>query len=397
MTSLATWFTPSLQTISRSSGRSAVAASAYRACTLIYDERTGITHDFRPKAKNGLAKNICVGIKDNDLSAFWNNAEKAEIRAKATVARELMLPLPSEWSDKENEDCVLEIAQMLNAKYHVGVQASIHRAPPKRNNPTQHISFTPQGKNKHVHIMFSTREIDEYNYLNGGFGKKTRVLDEGLKNGEIKKLREAVASIVNAHAQQNGNDWFVIAGKYSEHITDHIPTHHISVNHGKKQKQYIDQNRAEVKEARNELSKLQKQIDDIDEKINELTKVEEQEVDYSHAFAEYMDLVNTHGQTLELLDTIMERTEVGNLTDFWHPDSQETLEQKFNSTKAELEKLTKRKEELEKLLQVNNQNMDYTQPEQVLTNAPSRVNTYHNTHENELVNARSTIDHGWSM
>lgn len=275
MPSLATWFTPSLQTISRSSGRSAVAASAYRACTLLHDERTGITHDFTPKAKNGLAKNICVGIKDNDIATFWNNAERAEIRAtKATVARELMLPLADEWTDEQNEKCVLEIAQMLNDRYHVGVQADIHR--PSRGS-----------KNKHVHMLFSTREIDEYNFPNGGFGKKTRILDEGLKNGEVKRLREAVAEIVNRHAQQNGNDWFVTAGKYAEHIKDHVPTHHISVNHGKKQKEYIDLNRAEVKEARNEISKLQKQIDDIDEKIEALQQPPEL------TYQELLDKLNT--------------------------------------------------------------------------------------------------------
>lgn len=287
MPSLATWFTPSLQTISRSSGRSAVAASAYRACTLIYDERTGITHDFTPKAKNGLVKNICVGIKDNDIAAFWNNAERAENRANSTVARELMLPLADDWTDEQNEKCVLEIAQMLNQKYHVGVQASIHKAPPTRKStPTQHLLISPTSKNKHVHMMFSTREIDEYNYPNGGFGKKTRILDD-LKTGEVKRLRETVAEIVNRHAQQNGNDWFVTAGKYAEHIKDHVPTHHISVNHGKKQKEYIDLNRAEVKEARNEISRLQRQIDDIDEKIEALQQPPEL------TYQELLDKLNT--------------------------------------------------------------------------------------------------------
>jgi len=384
MPSLATWFTPSIQVISRSSGRSAVAASAYRACMLIYDERTGITHDFTPKAKNGLVKNICVGIRDNDIATFWNNAERAENRANSTVARELMLPLPDEWTDEQNEKCVLEIAQMLNENYGVGVQGSIHR--PSRGS-----------KNKHVHMMFSTRVIDEYNYPNGGFGKKTRILDD-KKTNEISRLREAVADIVNIHARENGNDWFVTAGKYSEHIQDHVATHHISVNHGKNQKKYIDINRAEVKEARNEISKVQKQIDDIDEKVAKLTEVKEKQIEDEGSLGEYIDVFNKHGQAMELLDEIMKRAEVGHLTDFWEPDTQETLEQKLHATKDELEKLDKRKLELERILQANSTRIDYTPPEQVMVNKPSTINEYqYGEHDNPLTNAPSIINDGWSI
>lgn len=261
MSTLATWFTPSLQTISRSSGRSAVAAAAYRACAEIYDFRTGITHDFTPKAMRGLATNIFVGIPNNDISKLWNDAERAEIRSKATVARELMLPLPSDWDDWQRASCTEDIANMIHGTYDVAVMASIHR--PGRNN-----------KNDHAHILFTTRTVD----ANGNFGKKTRILDD-LKTGEVKRLREAVATIVNTHAQKNGNDWFVTAGKYAEHIKNHIPTHHISITHGKQQKKFIDLNRADVAEARNELSKLQKQIDDIDEKVARLTEIKEKQVE----------------------------------------------------------------------------------------------------------------------
>lgn len=403
MSNLATWFTPSLQTISRSSGRSAVAASAYRACTLIHDERTGITHDFTPKAKNGLVKNICVGIKDNDLKKFWNNAERAENRANSTVARELMLPLPNEWTNEQNEKCVIEIAQMLNAKYHVGVQASIHKA--------------PAGKNKHVHMMFSTREIDEYNYQNGGFGKKTRILDD-LKTGEVKKLREAIADIVNLHAQQNGNDWYVYAGKFSDVIKDHIPTHHISISHGKKQKEYIDLNREDVAKAKLELKKLQHQINTIDEKISELTKPHEKQIDAKQAQSDYIDIVNKvkkemqeaeweylevvndRGVLIDTMEEIMKRIELGNITDFWEPDTQETLKDKFNSTQQNIDALDERELFLRELLHSNVNKrispLDYTPPEQVLTNAPSTINAFQfGNDDNHLTNAPSIDD--WSM
>jgi hypothetical protein len=262
MSNLATWFTPSLQTISRSSGRSAVAASAYRACAKLYDERTGITHDFRPKAKKDLVCNLFVGVPNNDISKLFNDAERAESRSNSTVARELMLPLPHSWNDSQRRDCVYEIANMLNNKYNVAVQASIHRK-------------SKHNKNEHTHILFTTREVD----ANGKFGKKTRILDD-KKTNEVSKLRETICEIVNAHAVTNKSDWYVYAGKFSDIIEDHIPTHHISINHGRKQKEFIELNRIEVADARQELESIKNKIAEIDRNLRELSQgiTNEQEV-----------------------------------------------------------------------------------------------------------------------
>ena len=84
--SLATWFTPSLQTISRSAGRSAVAAAAYRACVKLIDQTTGLIHDYTKK--KGHVETILIGA--SDISELWNKAELAETRKNSTVARELM-------------------------------------------------------------------------------------------------------------------------------------------------------------------------------------------------------------------------------------------------------------------------------------------------------------------
>lgn len=254
MSNLATWFTPSLQAISRSDGRSVVAAAAYRACTKLEDERTGLIHDFTPKAKNGLACNIYVGIPDNDISKLFNDADKAENRKNSRTARELMLPLPSDWNDNERRECVRDIAQHLRDTYGVAVMASIHR--PGRDS-----------KNNHAHVLFTTREVNEL----GAFGKKTRILDEGKTNGEIKKMREAVCNIVNQHAIANKSEWYVYAGKFSDVIEDHVSTKHISIKSGKNQKHFINANRKEVKEARAELAKIRVDEKAIAAQIKEIT------------------------------------------------------------------------------------------------------------------------------
>lgn len=252
MPSLATWFSPSLQTLSRKKGRSSVLAAAYRACAKLTDERLGTTSDYRPKGVHGLAENLCIGVPGDDIGKLWNDAEKSENRADATVARELMVPLSAEWSDHERRECVRAIAQMLRDEYGVAVLASIHR--PARDN-----------KNDHAHILFTTRTVD----VEGNFGKKTRILDDA-KTGEVKKMRERICAIVNEHARANGSDWYVHAGKFSDVLGDHIPTTHISIAHGKNQRKYIEANRAEVGQAMAAIAKTKNRIAAIDAEIANL-------------------------------------------------------------------------------------------------------------------------------
>ena len=223
--SLATWFTPSLQTISRSAGRSAVAAAAYRACVKLIDQTTGLIHDYT--RKGGHVETILIG--SDDISELWNKAELAETRKNSTVARELMLPLPDQWTDNERRECVRDIAQHLRDTYGVAVSGSIH-APNKHH------------RNNHVHMMFTTRTVDEL----GQFGKKTRILDD-MKTGEVKNLREAICKIVNAHAEKLGSDFYVYAGKFLDIDPTHIPTKHIPIQSGKEYRAAITAQNTQVK------------------------------------------------------------------------------------------------------------------------------------------------------
>ena len=223
--SLATWFTPSLQTISRSAGRSAVAAAAYRACVKLIDQTTGLIHDYTKK--KGHVETILIGA--SDISELWNKAELAETRKNSTVARELMLPLPDEWTNDERRACVRDIAQHLRDTYGVAVSGSIHA-------PNRH------DRNNHVHMMFTTRTVDEL----GNFGKKTRILDD-MKTGEVSKLREAICKIVNSHAEKLDSDFYVYAGKFSDIDKNHIPTKHIPITAGKEYRAAITAQNTQVK------------------------------------------------------------------------------------------------------------------------------------------------------
>ena len=82
--------------MNRSSGRTAVASSAYRSGEKLKDERTGLTHDFTRKdgvAHSEIVSNLDIEI---DRSELWNLAEQSENRKDARTAREWVIALPDE-------------------------------------------------------------------------------------------------------------------------------------------------------------------------------------------------------------------------------------------------------------------------------------------------------------
>jgi dsDNA-binding SOS-regulon protein len=216
MSNLATWFTPSLGVKSRAKGQSAVAAAAYRACTKLDDARTGKTHDYSrkgipqtPSQLHGHVTTFTTG-PIADISELWNKAEESETRKNSTVARELIIPLPHDWGDKQREKFCRNYADYLRSRYGVACQVSIHR--------------DDDGINDHCHLLFTTRVVN----AEGEFKEKTRVLDD-KKTGkeEVKRIRETLCEMLNEHGKRNGSTWFAYAGKFRDIEPDHVPKKHI--------------------------------------------------------------------------------------------------------------------------------------------------------------------------
>ena len=87
--------------IARSSGRSAVAAAAYRAGQKLTNLRDERTHDYRRRAgvmhsEIVLPRGVLGADWAYDRAALWNAAEKAEKRKDSRVAREIEIALPHE-------------------------------------------------------------------------------------------------------------------------------------------------------------------------------------------------------------------------------------------------------------------------------------------------------------
>ena len=185
----------STKTINRSSGRTAVASSAYRAGEKLKDERTGLTHDFTRKdgvAHSEIISNLDIEI---DRSQLWNLAEKSENRKDARTAREWVIALPDELDADQRKDLAKSFAKSLVDRYGVIADLAIHE-PSKGGND----------KNHHAHIMLTTRkaELDPENNLTLTTkaeielsNTKRKSLGMGTSQEEIKQIRATWANLAN--------------------------------------------------------------------------------------------------------------------------------------------------------------------------------------------------------
>ena len=232
-----THFTPQL--ISRGSGRSAVAAAAYRHCARMEHEGEGRVIDY--SRKPGMAHEEFVlppdapawartMIADRSVAgaaeAFWNRVENFERRADAQLAKEFILALPVELTTDQNVELMRAfVTEHILAR---GIVADwvYHDAP---GNP-------------HVHLMTSLRPLTE-----GGFGaKKVPLIGEAgvvvrTRSGQIVyrlwagdkddflALRQAWYNCQNQHLALNGHDVRVDGRSYAERGIDIAPTIHIGV------------------------------------------------------------------------------------------------------------------------------------------------------------------------
>lgn len=173
-----------VSTVSRSSGRSSVAAAAYRAGTVLDDSRTGLRFDYSRK-KNVVDTFIVAPDGADwitDRETLWNKAEMAENRKNSTTAREWMVALPDALDATQQGELARALAVELATRFGVAVDVAIHTA-----------SKEGDKRNKHAHLLSTVRVAGP-----DGLGAKTRVLDAAKTGGvEIASMREWWAGTVN--------------------------------------------------------------------------------------------------------------------------------------------------------------------------------------------------------
>ena len=181
----------STKPLARSSGRSAVAAAAYRSGDRLVDERQGLEHDYT--RRSGVVHSELVlpeGAGAWSRAELWNAAEQAEKRKDARTAREWEIALPSELSAGERRELAVGFARELAGKYGCAVDVALH-APDREGDQ----------RNWHAHLLATTRKV-----WDGRLGDKCEIelsdakrLSLGLAPAriEVEAVRQMWADQVN--------------------------------------------------------------------------------------------------------------------------------------------------------------------------------------------------------
>ena len=161
--------------ISRSTGRSAVAASAYMSCSKILNDYDGVLHDFT--RKRGLVWEH-IFLTENapqewqDRSELWNAVERAEKTKDSRLARELVVALPVELNKEQWINLLTEYIQSNFVAEGMCADVAIHDT---------------DGHNPHAHIILTVRPLDD----KGKWQHKTEKEYLCRRNGEEKGLTAA--------------------------------------------------------------------------------------------------------------------------------------------------------------------------------------------------------------
>jgi hypothetical protein len=178
----------SVKPISRSGGRSATAAAAYRSGELVHDLQSDETFDYTRKRgveHTEIVLPTAAAKQDinwaRDRQALWNAAEAAENRSNSRVAREYELALPHEMTKAQRVELVQAFSQRLADRFGVAVDIAIHA--PHRNGDT---------RNHHAHLLTTTRVIEA-----AGLGDKSEIewSDTNRRKAGLEPARQEIKVI----------------------------------------------------------------------------------------------------------------------------------------------------------------------------------------------------------
>jgi len=281
----------SVKIIGRSSGRSSVAAAAYRAGQKITNQRDGRTHDYT--RKQGVAHSeIMLPTHAPDAyqnrAQLWNAVEKKERRSDSQTAREIEVALPVEFSLKENIQVVRNYITENFVDRGMIADFSIHDK--KDGNP-------------HAHIMLTMRDVSP-----SGFENKNRDWNN-IKC--LEQWRENWAKTCNRALEEKGKQTRIDHRTLEAQGLERTPTIHVGISKARKvQNQEIIKsnekyNPENVSQFMNELNEgykiVKNNINESNQSERELTKIESN----LKAISTRMD--DLHRQYNDLQQAIKER------------------------------------------------------------------------------------------
>jgi hypothetical protein len=246
----------SAKVISRSAGRSSVAAAAYRAAERLLDERTGLVHDFTRKTDVDFATILAPANAPewaSDRSRLWNEAELTENRKNSRTAREFEIALPRELADGERRSLLFAWINDEFTSRGIVADVSIHRG-----------HGTGEHENPHAHIMIATRTFED-----GKFGAKVRDLD---KPETLEKWRESWEIAANRALERADRNERIDHRSLADQGIDREPTVHLGQRVTALEKQGVATERGEINRAISAFAKSREIAEQIGKTLSDAWK-----------------------------------------------------------------------------------------------------------------------------
>lgn len=259
----------STKPLSRSAGRSAVAAAAYRSGEKLEDKRTGLVHNYTNRSGVMDSYTLLPSGESCDRSELWNKAEDAEKRKDARTAREWVIAIPSDIVPKDEPDrefftgspdfeLVKDFAEHLSQTYGTAVDVAIHSPDKKGDN-----------RNYHAHILTTTRKV-KFQNDELVFGDKASIELSDKKRGELKlgkakedvrRIRETWANLANRKLEEQNKETRIDHRSLKDQGIDRIPQIHVGVTANNMERKGKATERGNQN---NEIKKLNAEIIDLE-------------------------------------------------------------------------------------------------------------------------------------
>lgn len=192
--------------ISRSKGRSAVAAAAYRSGSKLHDSRQDLNFDYTQKSEVVFSEILLPESAPAWMAnreALWNAVEAGEKRKDSQLARDIEFALPHELSRDQAITLARDFVRSEFVARGMVADLNVHWEP---DNP-------------HVHLMLTMREVTP-----SGFGRK---VTEWNKVSLLREWRERWADLANEHLLRAGHDAHIDHRSYREQGVELEPTSHL--------------------------------------------------------------------------------------------------------------------------------------------------------------------------
>ena len=209
----------SIKIISRAGGRSAVASAAYRSGEKLYNDETGITHDFTRKGGVILCE---IMLPENaperysNREVLWNEVQQIEKRSDAQFAREIEVALPAEMNREEQIECVRSFIRDNFVSEGMIADWALHDK--GDGNPHAHIMLTLRGFDEHEKWLQKQKTV----FANSRDEHGRPVYDPSLPSYDPKN-REETSQYRIPQLDENGNQKTrVREGKGTEYLWEKI-------------------------------------------------------------------------------------------------------------------------------------------------------------------------------